>query len=306
MDFVFCNLLNVGLWLEVFHSVHHDGHVRPMVFGLSEVLDDAEKAGDDGKAKVYNLLRPFFYAIGVDHLEEKNKLGSHSIRKYASTWCRSNGVSKDNKDHRGHWKCKRASDTYDDMQLDWIDAKVALKLCPGGVACYDVIDLGCTNEWITTNVTPQKSEVFGHGLCVLFGKALHWFTFSAHSDLMLADIRDRIVMAYEAVRTVEGTAQPSVKRLVTVHGHEAQVFMEVVTHHDDDIDVNNNANNGPLPVTPEHPRPQGNNAPTCQVLLSLIGQTNSLHRAITEQNNTIKLMRGTFNAHCCTQTRMCR
>ena len=46
MDFVFCNLLNVGLWLEVFHSVHHDGHVRPMVLGLSEVLDDAEKAGD--------------------------------------------------------------------------------------------------------------------------------------------------------------------------------------------------------------------------------------------------------------------
>ena len=76
------------------------------------------------------------------------------------------------------------------MQLDWIDAKVAQQLCPGGVACYDVIDLGCTNEWITTNVTPQISEVFGHGLGVLFGKALHWFTFSAHSDLMLADIRD--------------------------------------------------------------------------------------------------------------------
>ena len=56
MDFVFCTLLNVGLWLEVFHSIHHDGHVWPMVFSLSEVLDDAEKAGDDAKAKVYNLL----------------------------------------------------------------------------------------------------------------------------------------------------------------------------------------------------------------------------------------------------------
>ena len=83
MDFVFCTLLNVRL----FHSVHHDGHVQLMVFSLSEVLDDAEKAGDDGKAKVYSLLQPYFHAIGVDHMEENNKLGSHLICKYASTWC---------------------------------------------------------------------------------------------------------------------------------------------------------------------------------------------------------------------------
>ena len=95
-------------------------------------------------------------------------------------------------------------------------------------------------------------------------------------------MRDRIVMAYEAVRTMEGLAQPAVKRLVTVHGNEMQVFMEIVARHDDAVDVNNNAHNGPVSVTPEHPRPHGNNAPTHQVLLSLIGQTNSLHRAITE------------------------
>ena len=70
---------------------------------------------------------------------------------------------------------------------------------------------------------------------------------------MPADMRDQIVMAYEAVRTMEGSAQPAVKRLATVHGHEAQVFMEIVARHDDDVDVNNNANNGPVPVTPEHP-----------------------------------------------------
>ena len=116
-------LLNAGLKLEVFHSVHHDGRVRPMVLGLLEVLDDAKKAGDDGKAKVNNLLRPYFHAIGVIHVEENNKLGSHSITKYASTWCQSNGISKNDKDHRSHWKCKRICDTYNNVQLDWIDAK---------------------------------------------------------------------------------------------------------------------------------------------------------------------------------------
>ena len=171
MDFVFCSILNLGLFLEIFRASHHDARVRPMVFGLSEILDDAEKAGDDGKNKVYNLLRPFFNAIGLDETEDSrsNNVGSHSIRKYASTWTQSNGISKDNKDHRGHWKS--ISDGYDHMQLDWIDAKVAQVLCPGGVCTYELTDEGCTNDWITTHVTPNIAEVFGHDLAVLFGKA---------------------------------------------------------------------------------------------------------------------------------------
>ena len=188
MDHVFCSLLNLALWLEVFHSRHHDGRVRPMVFGLSEILHDAERAGDDTKAKVYNLLCPFFDSIGLDHTEENNKLGSHSIRKYASTWCRSNGISKDDKDHRGRWKSKRISDGYDDVQLDWIDARVAQVLCPGGVCAYEVVDQGCTNEWIATHVTPNVADVFGHALAVLLGKALLWLAFSPYCNLTPSDI----------------------------------------------------------------------------------------------------------------------
>ena len=63
------------------------------------------------------------------------------------------------------------------MQLDRIDVTVAQQLCPGGVACYKAIDSGCTNKWIATNITPEISEVFGHALGVLFGKALLWLPF---------------------------------------------------------------------------------------------------------------------------------
>ena len=132
-----------------------------------------------------------------------------------------------------------------------------------------------------------------------------WLAFSSHSDLMLADMRENILAAYEIARTTEGAPQPCKKRLVTVHGRDTQVFMEVVISGDDD-GVNNCTNNGPIPVTPDNPRPQGNNAPTRQVLLSLIGQTHSLRRAITEQSNSIELLRGTVSFLRRTQVRLCR
>ena len=65
IDFVFYVLLKVGLLLEVFHERRHDAQVRPMVFGLSDITDNDEKAGDDGKAKVYNLLRPVSMPLGL-------------------------------------------------------------------------------------------------------------------------------------------------------------------------------------------------------------------------------------------------
>lgn len=57
MDPIFCTILNIGLWLEIFHATVPDGRVRPMVFGFSDRYhNDAEKAGDHGKSRVYNIL----------------------------------------------------------------------------------------------------------------------------------------------------------------------------------------------------------------------------------------------------------
>jgi hypothetical protein len=100
MDPICCVLLGLGLWLEVFHSSTPNGRVRPMVFRFSDkCIDNAEEAGDHGKAIVGQLLRPFFLELGAQ--VEDDNVGSHSVRKRASTWARSNGTSKDDKDHRG-------------------------------------------------------------------------------------------------------------------------------------------------------------------------------------------------------------
>ena len=144
MDPIFCVFIHVGLWLEIFHGIVPEARDRPFVFAFTDDMDDIEKAAAQVKAKVYSVVRPLLDVIGLDI---DGLLGSHSIRKYASTWVRSNGISKDDKDHRGRWKnSTRISDGYGDVQLDFVGAKVAAVLCPGGVCNYAVKDPACTKE----------------------------------------------------------------------------------------------------------------------------------------------------------------
>ena len=97
MDALFCCVLNVGLWLEVFHESVPDADERPFVFSFSEILDDEEGSAANMKNKVYQKLRPILSTLG-------GGVGTHSVRKFASTFTRNNGVSKDDKDYRGRWK----------------------------------------------------------------------------------------------------------------------------------------------------------------------------------------------------------
>ena len=311
MDPIFCVILNLGLWLEVFHGSIPNGRVRPMVFGFSD-KDDAEKAGNHGKGIVSNLLRPFFNAIGVeveDFEEGSNQVGSHSIWKFASTWARSNGINKEDKDHQGRWQDCRVSKTYDDIQLDWIDARVAAVLCPGGVANYTVVDEACTRQWIADNVTPNIRDVFGNDLAYLFGKALLWLAFQ--DDLIEwipANMRHSIKAVYATVGNMPNG--PVRKRLVAVTGSDAQVYMEEIgiPQEEQDPGTNNTA-----PISHTHQAADGlqqhdnlNGGNNRQLLLSLMAQTNGLKRQITEQNNTIELLRSSVVNLRRTQTRFIR
>ena len=104
-------------------------------------------------------------------------LGSHSIQKYAYTWVQSNGTTQDNKDHYGRLKKTRILDGHDNVQPDYVDAKVASTLCSGGVCSHIVIDPVCTKEWIVTRIMPNIKDVFGHQVAIWIGRALLWLTF---------------------------------------------------------------------------------------------------------------------------------
>ena len=76
------------------------------------------------------------------NVSAKGPLGAHSAHKHSSVWVCSNRISHNNKDHQGQWKRKRVSYACDDVELDYVDAKVAAVLAPGGVCNCIVVD-GC-------------------------------------------------------------------------------------------------------------------------------------------------------------------
>lgn len=165
LDPMFCVLINVGLWLEVFHTFIPDGRLRNFIFGF---VPDAEKEEDTAnriKSAVYQCLRKVFKDLPT---AVEDLIGTHSVRKFASTWVRSNGISCDDKDHRGGWKRKRVSDVYDDGELDYIDAKVAAVLSRSGVCHYLIDDDVVDKNFIKTYVTQVSTKsLVPYYLCYL-------------------------------------------------------------------------------------------------------------------------------------------
>ena len=151
MDALFCVLISVALWLEIMISLPY-GDATPYVFGFSADVR-VPQGGFKNKTNLQKYARDFIFnrpefGFNANDPNSRNLLGSHSIRKHASSVCRNKGCTRDKKDHRGRWKNRtRASDLYDDIELPFVDAKVAATLCPGGPAkCNLKPNCGVTNN----------------------------------------------------------------------------------------------------------------------------------------------------------------
>ena len=130
-DPVYCVHISTALWLEVFIESSPVAQITPYLFAFSDDVT-IPRGGEKAKATVQNIYltevfkRPEF--------ENTGPVGSHSIRKYASTDVRNKGASKDEKDMRGRWKSGTlVSDVYNDIELPYPNAKVAALLCIGGI-----------------------------------------------------------------------------------------------------------------------------------------------------------------------------
>jgi len=304
MDPTFCVFVNLGLFLEVFHASVADARDRPFVFAFTSE-PDLDKAADIVKRKVYDVLRPILALIGLDQelaVAVINDLGSHSVRKFASTWARSNGVSKDDKDHRGRWRHKRISDDYDDVQLDSVDATVAAILCIGGVCHYVSVDDAVTGQWLAANVVPNIAAIFGIQVSKVLGKALLWLAYSDQKEWIPPDMLESITQAYEATRTIGDDEVPIVQRLVSVTGNANAVFME------DIVMQGPMAVNQPLTGATE-PHIQynaGNPGSDHQLLLALMSTANSLRQSINEQTQSIEGLRSNVRRNEQTMNRLVR
>jgi hypothetical protein len=89
MDALFCVIISMALWLEKHLEVYPASAITPFVFSFS---DDVEtpSSGKKSKETVQGIFgqdmfkRPKF-------IDNQGPLGTHSIRKYASTHTRKNG-----------------------------------------------------------------------------------------------------------------------------------------------------------------------------------------------------------------------
>jgi hypothetical protein len=191
MDPEYCVLLGLGLHLET---------------AISEVSDQSQHLFHFGRATpklangfVSSALREKVLKHGDFKKQSTGNLGSHSVRKHASTHARRNGSCKDDVDFRGRWKKNaRQQDKYTDVDLPYPDGKTSVALCIGG-ACKYVCRKGVrvTDEWIRMHIVPNISNNYDPAIALVLGRAVLWAAFNPEtSEYVPANIRQRINTHY--------------------------------------------------------------------------------------------------------------
>ena len=271
-------MINLAIWLEwSLSSQLGAAALSPYVLSFSN--DHARPSGGQ-KAKVMasKMLRTIFecddFALHDDD-DVTGPLGSHSLRKFASTWLRRNGGTKDEKDTRGRWKKRRVSDTYDDMELPYPDTKAAGMLCVGGPCSYQVkTNSGITTDWILSNVVPNIANVYGRGVAKVLGKALLWCIFSEHREWVPTILLNHVTTAYTALNTRLPIGEnPISKTILIITGEDAVVHITECGAEDE--------NEGEIGNVGGNLQALSNR----QLLQTLLAQVGILQRQITMSNH---------------------
>ena len=223
MNQQYCVFLALGVWLEVSLEKFPWAATSPYVFCFKN--DDRVPEGAiKTKKHIQNTLR----AVFKDHADfAETRLGSHSVRKYASTTVRNLGASKDEKDIRGRWKSStRVSDVYDDVELPFPDAKLAGLLCPGGPIRYAIMPgSGVTRAFLVDRVVPRIKAKFGSDVAYVLGGAVLWALYSPYYRMMPGWLRDDIRLAYADVKPDGFNENPMQKIPLIICGNEGRVHM---------------------------------------------------------------------------------
>ena len=240
MNPIYCVYISLAIWLEVFIGKYPHAELTPYLFGFS--TDTREQYGAElSKAMIQTILGGTIFkrtnAVVGNGVGAHGPLGTHSVRKMASTHSRKCGGTKDDRDTRGRWKGKaRVGDRYDDVELPWPDVKVASMLCIGGPCKYVVrTDCGVTDEFILRYVMPSANRRITKEVCIILGKALLFFIFEDEENHIPEDISTRVKTAYAGV-TVDPSQNPVIRVPIVCTGHEGEVYIDTIAT---DEDLNN-------------------------------------------------------------------
>jgi len=221
MDTAFDTYVSLALWFEVFYKSYPPGEETPYLFsfGNDESIPDG---GEKNKRTVQDIFHKEIF--NKEEFAAIGPLGRHIIRKFASTTCRKNGCTKDEKDYRGRWKAgRRVSDVYDDVELPYLDAKMAAALCPGGPCRYMIKEnSGVTDAFILEFVAPHIKKKFGDQVALVLGTALLWYMYSAEGD---EDVPQDIYQRVNSNTNLpDGMDQPIQKIAISISGDDAEVY----------------------------------------------------------------------------------
>jgi hypothetical protein len=235
---VYCVLSSLALWLELNLKSNPVAMSSPYEFCISDDIRMPE-GGLKSKAMIQNALKVMFKGEQFKCVEEEEAasmlLGSHSVRKYAATYARRCGVTKDEKDIRGRWKGQgRVSDIYDDVELPYPDAKVAEKLCGGGPCfylCDPTLDMAMMNSFVLNHVVPNIKKRLPESACLVLGKALLWLICSPVVDQYVPeDLKQKVLSEWEHVRgdDVDAELNPIKQMAVVVSGDHGAVYIDMI------------------------------------------------------------------------------
>jgi Pre-mRNA cleavage and polyadenylation specificity factor len=228
MDQMYCTHLALALWLEIFLTQVPTAGLTPYMFGFTDNIM-IPKGGEHAKDLVQSIFNSEIF--NRQEFVDTGPLGSHSVRKFASSHVRKCGISRDEKDIRGRWKSRRhVSDIYDDVELPFIDAKVAGMLCIGGPCKYAIKEgSGINDAFILQNVMTKTRTRVGDTVAKVLGKALLWYIMDPSSDGDIPDFLSlRVKNAYQYIQLLPENVNPIKKIPVVITGHEGEVYIDEI------------------------------------------------------------------------------
>ena len=217
----FCVLLALGIHLETWLGCKSADD--KFLFGLCETPECS-------KDYVGRILRDEILAGVTFKPDKTGALGSHSIRKLASSQAANNLCSDVEISQRGHWKLggKKMVHTYIDSTLPYPDAKVAGELALGGPVKY-VLKKGCgvSNDWITKHVCPDIYRVFGPKVSQVLGLALLWAVMDPELKLYLPDcLVDKVTEEYSSIMVLDEYVNPIQNISLNITGHDGHLVID--------------------------------------------------------------------------------
>jgi hypothetical protein len=279
MDPFFCTLLSLGIYLE--------GALRNGMVDL-----DGGFLFSIGKTKAASTFRNVLAEEGFP-LVNNQAIGTHSNRKFPSTYARRNGCSRDDVDARGRWKRdRRIVDSYIDVRLPYPDAKVASVLAIGGPVKYEIRN-GCdiSDEWVVTNVTPFILQQCPRQVAVVLGKAVLWGVFdnevSEYMDAqMVQSVRTALLQVpNNGVVADDGTEiNPIRKRVIDISGSDGNLVITELGDNENENEGGGGGGQGARPVGAE------------AEVRALTATVNALRRENIELKNELILFKNSTNS----------